>query len=176
LLDEVVGAAVPELAAARLELVLAFVLVPGEAERRTVGHVHDRRRLAVAELAGAAAEGDGGDRRAVIALKRALGVVARRAGLTLRLGEIGVFEKPLAEQLQIAQRAFVVRPRKTRRRVRLDLRRRGEGKKNGKQNRWRECASGGHWRLRAGGVKARCPVALIRNGAGAGQQKSYSFE
>ena len=92
LLDEVGGAAVPELAAARLELVLAFVVVLGEAERRAVGHVHDRRRLAVAELAGAAAERDGGDRRAVVALERALagrGTTSRPApwlgqGLCLR--------------------------------------------------------------------------------------------
>ena len=49
-----------------------------------------------------------------------LRVVARRAGLTPFGSERFVSSKmPLAEQLQIAQRALVVRPRKARRRVRL---------------------------------------------------------
>ena len=108
MLDEVVGATVPELAAARLELVLTFVLVLGEAERRRVGHVHDRRRLAIAERAGAAADRDAQDRRAIVALVGAFAVVARLASDALRLGKISILENTFAEQFEIAQRALVV--------------------------------------------------------------------
>src|SRR6185312_2910774 len=109
LLDEVGGAAVPELSALGLRRLLAVVDVLGEAEGGAVGLVHDRRNLAPSDLVRRAAGGDAGDGRSIVPLEGVFGRMARGAGEAARLGKVGVLEHPLAEELKVGEPLLVRR-------------------------------------------------------------------